>query len=81
MIPSPMNQSSLECLVKKLAILTVIVGLGAFIAVQAIFGFPIKDLIRKSVTDEAKAVTKDQRGTCVVEPSDHRPRVLCIQGR
>lgn len=48
---------------KKLAILTVIVGLGAFIAVQAIFGFPIKDLIRKSVTDEAKTVTKDQRGT------------------
>ncbi|MFL6315738.1 MAG: hypothetical protein ACJ72U_06835 [Nitrososphaeraceae archaeon] len=63
---------------KKLAILTVIVGLGAFIAVQAIFGFPIKDLIRKSVTDEAKAVTKDQRGTCVVEPSDHRPRVSQI---
>lgn len=63
MISSPMNQSSLECLVKKLAILTVIVGLGAFIAVQAIFGFPIKDLIRKSVTDEAKTVTKDQRGT------------------
>lgn len=73
-----MNQSSLECLVKKLAILTVIVGLGAFIAVQAIFGFPIKDLIRKSVTDEAKAVTKDQRGTCVVEPSDHRLRVSQI---
>jgi hypothetical protein len=63
---------------KKLAILTVIVGLGAFIAVQAIFGFPIKDLIRRSVTDEAKAVTKDQRGTCVVEPSDHRPRVSQI---
>jgi hypothetical protein len=63
---------------KKLAILTVIVGLGAFIAVQAIFGFPIKDLIRKSVTDEAKAVTKDHRGTCVVEPSDHRPRVSQI---
>ncbi|MFL6404990.1 MAG: hypothetical protein ACJ71M_16110 [Nitrososphaeraceae archaeon] len=63
---------------KKLAILTVIVGLGAFIAVQAIFGFPIKVPIRKGVTDEAKAVTKDQRGTCVVEPSDHRPRVSQI---
>jgi hypothetical protein len=63
---------------KKLAILTVIVGLGAFIAVQAIFGFPIKDLITKSVTDEAKTVTKDQCGTCVVEPSDHRPRVSQI---
>jgi hypothetical protein len=50
------------------------VGLGAFIAVQAMFGFPIKDLIRKEVTDEAKVVTKDQQGTCVAEASDHRPR-------
>jgi hypothetical protein len=59
---------------KKLGILIVIVGLGAFIAVQAMFGFPIKDLIRKEVTDEAKVVTKDQQGTCVVEASDYRPR-------
>jgi hypothetical protein len=58
---------------KKLGILIVIVGLGAFIAVQAMFGFPIRDLIRKSVTDEAKVVTKDQQGTCVVEAPDHRP--------
>jgi hypothetical protein len=59
---------------KKLGILIVIVGLGAFIAVQAMFGFPIKDLVRRKVTDEAKVVTKDQQGTCVVEASDHRPR-------
>jgi hypothetical protein len=59
---------------KKLGILIVIVGLGAFIAVQAMFGFPIKDLIRKEVTDEAKVITKDQQGTCLVEASDHRPR-------
>jgi hypothetical protein len=56
---------------KKLGILIALIGLGGFFAVQAMFGFPIKDLIRKEVTDEAKVVTKDQQGTCVVEASDH----------
>lgn len=59
---------------KKLGILIALIGLGGFFAVQAMFGFPIKDLIRKEVTDEAKVVTKDQQGTCVVEASDHQPR-------
>jgi hypothetical protein len=40
------------------------------------FGFPIKDLIRKEVTDQAKVVIKDNNtNTCVVESSiDHEPR-------
>ena len=59
---------------KKSGILIAIVGLRAFIAVQVMFSFPIKDSIRKEVTDEAKVVTKDQQGTCVVEASDHRPQ-------
>jgi hypothetical protein len=59
---------------KKLGILIALIGLGGFVAVQAMFGFPIKDLIRKDITDEAKVVAKDQQGTCVVEGSDHQPR-------
>jgi hypothetical protein len=59
---------------KKLGILIALIGLGGFFAVQAMFGFPIKDLIRKDITDEAKVVAKDQQGTCVVEGSDHQPR-------
>jgi hypothetical protein len=65
---------------KKLGLLIGLIGFGGFFAVQAMFGFPIKDLIRKEITDEAKVVTKDQQGTCVVEGSDHQPRDIsnCI---
>jgi hypothetical protein len=59
---------------KRLGILIALIGLGSFFAVQAMFGFPIQDLIRKDITDEAKVVAKDQQGTCVVEGSDHQPR-------
>jgi hypothetical protein len=59
---------------KKLGILIGLIGLGSFFVVQAMFGFPIKDLIRKEITEEAKVVTKDQQGTCVVEGSDQQPR-------
>jgi hypothetical protein len=59
---------------KRLGILIALIGLGGFFAVQAMFGFPIKDLIRKEITDEVKVVTKDQQGTCVVEGSDQQPR-------
>jgi hypothetical protein len=52
---------------KKMAILVVIVIIGGFFGVQAMFGFPIKDLIRSHVTDQAK-------GTCVVIGSDQHPR-------
>ncbi len=59
---------------KRLGILIALIGLGSFFAVQAMFGFPIKDLVRKEITDEAKVVTKNQQGTCVVEGSDRQPR-------
>jgi hypothetical protein len=38
------------------------------------FGFPIKDLIRKEITEQAKVVLKDQEETCVVEGSYQQPR-------
>ena len=50
---------------KKLALLAVIIIIGGFFGVQAMFGFPIKDLIRGDVTDQAKIVSKSE-GTCVV---------------
>jgi hypothetical protein len=58
---------------KKMALLVVIIIIGVFFGVQAMFGFPIKDLIRSDVTDQAKVVTKSE-GTCVVIGSDQHPR-------
>ena len=58
---------------KKMALLVVIVIIGGFFGVQAIFGFPIMDLIRNDVTDQEKVVTKSE-GTCVVIGSDQHPR-------
>ena len=43
-----------------------------FFGVQAMFGFPIKDLIRADVTDQEKVVTKSE-STCVVIGSDQHP--------
>jgi len=39
---------------KKLGILVGVIALGSFIAVQAMFGFPIKDLVRNKVIEESK---------------------------
>jgi len=58
---------------KKMALLVAIIIIGGFFGVQAMFGFPIKDLIRSDVTDQAKVVTKSE-GTCVVIGSDQHPR-------
>ena len=58
---------------KKLALLVVIIIIGGFFGVQALFGFPIKDLIRADVTDQEKVVTKSG-STCVVIGSDQHPR-------
>lgn len=58
---------------KKLALLAVIIIIGGFFGVQALFGFPIKDLIRADVTDQEKVVTKSG-STCVVIGSDQHPR-------
>ena len=57
----------------NLGILVGVIVLGSFIAVQAMFGFPIKDLVRNEVTEESKVVIKDQQGTCIVEASDRQP--------
>jgi hypothetical protein len=60
---------------KEFAIIIIIAIIGAFFAVQAIFGFPIKDIIfRKEITEEDKVILKDQQGTCVVMGSDQHPR-------
>jgi len=58
---------------KKMALLVVIIIIGVFFGLQAMFGFPIKDLFRSDVTDQAKVVTKSD-GTCVVIGSDQHPR-------
>ena len=59
---------------KELGIIVIIIAIGGFFAVQAMFGFPIKDIIRKEVTAEAKVVLKNDQGTCVVEGPDREPR-------
>jgi hypothetical protein len=58
---------------KKMALLVALVVIGGFFGVQAMFGFPIKDLFRSDVTDQVKVVTKSE-GTCVVIGSDQHPR-------
>ena len=58
---------------KKMALLVVIIIIGGFFGVQAMFGFPIKDLIRSDITDQEKVISKSE-GTCVVIGSDQHPR-------
>ena len=58
---------------KKMALLVGIIIIGGFFGVQALFGFPFKDLIRSNITDQEKVVTKSE-GTCVVIGSDQHPR-------
>ena len=58
---------------QKIALLAVVVIIGGFIGLQAMLGFPIKDLIRNDVTDKQKVVTKSE-GTCVVIGADQHPR-------
>jgi hypothetical protein len=62
---------------KELGIIVVVALIGGFFAVQAMFGFPIKDIIiRKEMTEEARVVLKDNQGTCIVEGSDQEPRTI-----
>ena len=61
---------------KKLTALVIVIIIGVFFGFQALFGFPLKDLIRKEVTDEVKVVIKDDHGMCIVEASDHQPRPI-----
>jgi hypothetical protein len=60
----------------KTIYLAILIIIGAIFGVQALFGFPLKDLIRKEVTDEAKVVIKDDHGICIVEASDRQPRSI-----
>ena len=58
---------------KKLVFLTVIIIVEGFFGIQAMFGFPIKDLIRSDVTEQSKIIIKFA-GTCIVVGSDQHPR-------
>ena len=62
---------------RELGIIVIIAAIGGFFAVQAMFGFPIKDIIiRKEITNQAKIILKDNQGTCIVEASDREPRAI-----
>lgn len=56
---------------KKLAILFGLVFFAAFIFLQVIFGFPLRDLFKPEVIEEVPVLLKDDSGTCVVETKDH----------
>ena len=58
---------------KKMALLVGIIIIGGFFGLQELFGFPIKDVIRRDVTDQQNVVTKSG-GTCVVIGPDQHPR-------
>jgi hypothetical protein len=60
---------------KKLAVLFGLALVGALVFIQALFGFPLKDVIRPEVTQAAKVIIKDARGTCIVDTPDH-PRSI-----
>ncbi len=62
----------------KLAILAALIMVGGFLAVQIMFGFPIKDLVRKEITGRAIVMIKDnETSSCIVESSiDHEPRTI-----
>ena len=60
---------------KKLALLFGLIFFGAFMLLQAILGFPIRDLfIKETVTEEVKVVIKDGNH-CIVETTDHPRRI------
>jgi len=59
---------------KKLVIIFALAIIGAIFFIQFLFGFPLNDLIRENVTEEAKVITKND-AICVIETSDH-PRTI-----
>ena len=58
---------------KKLAILFGLAFAGAIFLIQFIQGFPIKDLFQPTKTEIVTVTTKYDQ-TCIVTPSDERPR-------
>lgn len=62
---------------KRLALLALLIAVAAFFVVQAMFGFPIKDLFRSVVTEADKVLIKNElQNTCVIEGAEHQPRVI-----
>ena len=59
---------------KKLVIMFALAIIGAIFFIQFLFGFPLNEIIRENVTEEAKVITKND-SVCVVETSDH-PRTI-----
>jgi hypothetical protein len=59
---------------KKLVIIFALAIIGAIFFIQFLFGFPLNELIRENITEEAKVVTKND-SICVIETSDH-PRTI-----
>jgi hypothetical protein len=55
---------------KKLAILFIIALVGAIVFIQALFGFPLLDIFRRDITEDATVIIKND-DSCVVETSDH----------
>jgi len=73
----PSDSSEFERMsTKKLAILFGLAFFGAFMLIQMIQGFPLKDIIfRQQVTEEVR-VTFKNGDVCIVEPSDQQPREI-----
>ena len=61
---------------KKLAILFGLAFFGAFMFIQMIQGFPLKDIFLKQEITEQVQIGIKQAGTCVVTPSDKEPREI-----
>jgi hypothetical protein len=59
---------------KKLVIMFALAIIGAIFFIQFLFGFPLNEIIRENVTEEAKVITKND-SVCVIETSDH-PRTI-----
>jgi hypothetical protein len=59
---------------KKLVIIFGLAIIGTILFIQFILGFPLADLIRQNVTEEAKVVSKND-AICVIDTSDH-PRTI-----
>jgi hypothetical protein len=62
---------------KRLALLVFLIAVAAFFVVQAMFGFPIKDLFRSVVMEADKVVIKNElQNTCVIEGAEHQLRII-----
>ena len=60
---------------KKLAIIFGLALAGGIFLIQFIGGFPLKDLFQPAVRETVQVKIKDG-STCIVEPSDQRPREI-----